>query len=403
MPERIEFSATGQETLLSVSEYFGVKPRAEVFGEDAAESRAESLEGYRRVYAGDLVMNYMLAWKGAYGVSDYDGIVSPAYAVYQVNPLYADQRFIHHYLRSAHMHTVFKARSKGIIESRLRLYPDAFLSMGIDLPDLTTQRRIADFLDRETARIDRLVERKRRLTELVQEWENSYIAHKFSQIDARAWRVRLLGKLKNGAGFPVNLQGDPSNDIAFFKVKHLAIHGLDATITDTDDTVSEDIARSLRATVFPKGTIVFAKIGAAVLLGRFSMLGRAACIDNNMSAFVPNGRLIEPDFALLGLSQANMKSMVQPGAVPSLGTEAFYSFKIPLPSKEFQCGFVDEFRSWRSTIVQIVEKTQRSIVLLREFRSALITAAVTGQIDVATWAEARQTDLRTHSKPEGRE
>ncbi len=78
MPERNEFSTEGEETLLSVSEYYGVKPRSEAFDTDAAEGRAASLEGYRRVKAGDSVMNYMLARKGAYGVSDHDGIASPA-------------------------------------------------------------------------------------------------------------------------------------------------------------------------------------------------------------------------------------------------------------------------------------------------------------------------------------
>ena len=260
------------------------------------------------------------------------------------------------------------------------------------VPPLSVQRAIAEFLDRETARIARLIEKKQRLVELAREGEIAHVAQKFSQLDARTWRVRHLGKLRHGAGFPVDLQGDPSKDIAFFKVKHLKTFGLDAEITDTDDTVSEEMARSLRATVFPKGTIVFAKIGAALLLGRISMLGRTACIDNNMSAFVPNDRLIEPNFALLGLSQADVTTMVQPGAVPSLSTVAFYNFGFPLPSKEVQNKFVNELRSWRSRILQIVERTQDSIDLLTEFRSALITAAVTGQVDVTAWGNQGRTE-----------
>ena len=297
-----------------------------------------------------------------------------------------------------YLYWIFESREcfsgLGKLGTQLNLNTETVGNISIPFPPLDTQKAIADFLDSETARIDQLIEKKQRLMELVKESELAHIAHKFSQLDARTWRARHLGKLRNGAGFPVDLQGDPSQDIAFFKVKHLKVHGLDAAITDTTDTVSEETARSLRATVFPKGTIVFAKIGAALLLGRFSMLGRPACIDNNMSAFVPNERLIEPNFALLGLSQAEMTTMVQPGAVPSLSTEAFYSFGIPLPSKEAQRNFVDEFRSWRATTVQIVGKTQQSIARLQEFRSALITAAVTGQIDVATWGKQGQTDRR---------
>ena len=60
--------------------------------------------------------------------SEFDGIVSPAYAVFKINERVANRRFIHHRLRSHSMRSKFRSRSKGIIESRLRLYPDAFLA-----------------------------------------------------------------------------------------------------------------------------------------------------------------------------------------------------------------------------------------------------------------------------------
>lgn len=167
--ERNEFSKTGEETLLSVSEFYGVKPRSLAFAHEEHESRAESLEGYRIVKAGDLVMNYMLAWKGAYGISDHDGIVSPAYAVFDVDERFVDRRFLHHRTRSDDMKALFRSGSKGIIESRLRLYPDSLLATFVDLPDLATQKQIADFLDAETARIDALIAKKQRLLTVLDE------------------------------------------------------------------------------------------------------------------------------------------------------------------------------------------------------------------------------------------
>ena len=175
--ERNQFSASGTETLLSVSEYYGVKPRAEAFVGEEHESRAASLEGYRIVRKGDLVMNYMLAWKGAYGASDHDGIVSPEYAVFEVDQSIANLRFLHHRTRSDHTKTACRSRSKGIIESRLRLYPDSFLAMDLDLPDLPTQKAIADFLDRETARIDQLIENKQRMVGVLGEKRQAVTSH----------------------------------------------------------------------------------------------------------------------------------------------------------------------------------------------------------------------------------
>jgi type I restriction enzyme S subunit len=92
-----------------------------------------------------------------------------------------------------------------------------------------------------------------------------------SQLTARTghWtrvRLRHLGKLKAGAGFPDAEQGIQGQDLPFFKVKHLAEADGDACLRLSEHTVSRDTAAQLGAFVFPAGTIVFAKVGAALLL-----------------------------------------------------------------------------------------------------------------------------------------
>jgi len=128
-----ERSERGEETLLSVSEYYGVKPRGEVVEEGDFLSRAESLEGYKKCQTNDLVMNIMLAWKRGLGVLKFNGIVSPAYSVFRFfgrsNPDYM------HYLLRTELYTGhFKTRSTGVIDSRLRLYPDSFFDTSIVVP-----------------------------------------------------------------------------------------------------------------------------------------------------------------------------------------------------------------------------------------------------------------------------
>jgi type I restriction enzyme S subunit len=394
LTERNQLSKTGEESLLSVSEYYGVKPRAEAFEGEEHETRAATLEGYRIVRKDDLVMNYMLAWKGAYGTSNYDGIVSPAYSVFRINQDIVDVRYLHHRVRSDAIRAYFRSRSKGIIESRLRLYPDMLLASFIEIPDLPAQRAIADFLDRETARIDLLIEKKRRLLDLLGEKIRSDINDLFKSTGGKTWRIRHLGTVKNGAGFPLELQGDSSNKVPFFKVKHLKVNGLDQRIKTSDDTVSIATASMLRAIVFPEGTIVFAKIGAALMLGRFSMLGTCGCVDNNLSAFIVNRRLVDPDYLLLCFERIEMTLMVQPGAVPSLSTERFINNSVSIPSIPEQRLFVSAVREKVNINQRVVERTQVSIDRLREYRSALITAAVTGQIDVTKWVKAGTADRK---------
>lgn len=149
-------STTGDETLLSVSEYTGVTQKKDNVGEDEFLSNAESLMGYKICKVGDLVINIMLAWKRGLGVSSFCGIVSPSYAVY--SPLKkVNSSFFHYLLRTEDAIAEFKRNSTGIIESRLRLYTDSFYALSVAVPPFDEQFAIANYLDEKTAHIDRIV------------------------------------------------------------------------------------------------------------------------------------------------------------------------------------------------------------------------------------------------------
>lgn len=154
--ERKELSLTGEEDLLSVSEFYGVARRKDKMNSDEEfESRADSLVGYKICKAHDLVINIMLAWKTGLGISDNDVIVSPAYAVYEGRNIAS--HFYHYLLRSGMYVKEFKRHSKGIIDSRLRLYNDRFNNISAIYPPLPEQRAIATYLDDKCAKIDTIV------------------------------------------------------------------------------------------------------------------------------------------------------------------------------------------------------------------------------------------------------
>lgn len=413
MPERNEFSTTGEEPLLSVSEYYGVKPRAEAFEADAAESRAESLEGYRKVYAGDFVMNYMLAWKGSYGVSDYDGIVSPAYAVYKIDPRYANGRFIHHRLRSEHMRSVFKARSKGIIESRLRLYPDTFLSMEIELPDLETQKTIADFLDRETAHIDQLIQKKQRLTELIGEKRSALLTGVISGIRhggrplARThsqWFPQIpedwqLARLKDVC---IKITDGPhispeyvDEGIPFISARNVKV---DRWALGDAKFISKELFSELSKKSKPEvGDVLYTKGGT-------TGIARAVDLDFDFHIWVHialiklRRRLSNPFFIAYALNSSacyDQSQLYTRGATNNdLGLSRMVNIQFPLPPIDVQNAIVEYLDKKTRTLDAAKAKTLQSISHLTEFRTALITAAVTGQIDVATWGKRGETDRR---------
>ncbi len=147
---------TGQEDLLSVSEYYGVARRIDKMEDGEYESRADSLVGYKVCKKDDLVINIMLAWKRGLGFSDFDGIVSPAYAVYRGENI-APHYF--HYLMRTDMYVAeYKRNSKGIIDSRLRMYTDRFNNIMAIVPPLSEQQAIAAYLDEKCSEIDAATE-----------------------------------------------------------------------------------------------------------------------------------------------------------------------------------------------------------------------------------------------------
>ena len=145
--------------LLSVSEYTGVTPRSTIIKDGEYETHAETLDGYKICRAGDIVMNIMLAWKRATAASSYEGIISPAYCIYRGKGI--NTKYFHYLFRTDNCAEMFKRYSTGIIDSRLRLYPDVFLALKSIVPPLTEQNQIASFLDSECSRIDSVIKKTR--------------------------------------------------------------------------------------------------------------------------------------------------------------------------------------------------------------------------------------------------
>ena len=153
--ERVEHTETGTETLLSVSKHYGVKPSAELTEDEqfATIKPALSLIGYKVVRKNDLVMNIMRARNGSYGISAYDGIVSPAYCIYYTTKE-CNVKYLHYFLRTPHVKSLFEAYSSGIAEHRRRLYPEDFLRLKSVLPPIEEQDEIVEHIEQAMVKYD---------------------------------------------------------------------------------------------------------------------------------------------------------------------------------------------------------------------------------------------------------
>ena len=142
------------EELLSVYRDYGVVPKSS--RDDNNNKASEDLSTYQLVEQGDLVINKMKSWQGSIAVSQYRGIVSPAYFEFKhCGKSYSP--YLHYLLRSQPYITAYKSTSKGIRLGQWDQDPDALRGIRVVTPPLPEQERIADYLDRETGRLDALV------------------------------------------------------------------------------------------------------------------------------------------------------------------------------------------------------------------------------------------------------
>ena len=187
--------------------------------------------------------------------------------------------------------------------------------------------------------------------------------------------LKRLGGFQAGAGFPENEQGDLAQEIPFFKVGDMGSPSNVREMEQCQHTVSQETARKLRAHVFPANTVVFAKVGAALMLNRRRILIRPSCIDNNMIGFVPIS--CDPKWAFYALSAFDIGVLANPGAVPSVNEGQLCDSPVVVPPLAEQRPIAAFLDRETAKIDALVAKKERLIELLQEKRNALITRAVT--------------------------
>ena len=361
-----------------------------------------------RIYPkGTLLFAMYGATVGRLGILGVDATLNQACVAF-ARPFLFKTEFVYYWLQIRR--PILTAISAG--GGQPNLSQDDLRRLRIPTPDVREQTVIADFLDRETAKIDMLVAKTGMLIERLKEKRSALISRtvtrglppdaarqagldphpklKPSGINWLAevpehWEVKRLkdaGTLIAGSGFPHDFQSVADNEFPFYKVGDLVASSDGRVMRDAPNTVSLDTATFLRARLIPVHSLLYAKIGAALLLNRRRITSKACCIDNNLTAYVPNTDIATIKWAFYWISIVDFAEFVNPGAVPSIseGDQGILPFFVP-PLQEQHA--IAEFIDRETTIIDaLVVNAETAIERLQEYRTALITAAVTGQVDV---------------------
>jgi type I restriction enzyme S subunit len=168
--------------LLSLYTEIGVRPRKDL---EARGNKASTTDGYWMVQKGDIIVNKLLAWMGAVGYSEYDGVTSPAYDVLR-KTVELNSKYYHYLLRCGIYLPEFKRRSTGIMEMRLRLYFDELGQIQLVYPPVEEQNQIVQYLDDLENDVLQTVSKINREIELLQEYRTALISEAVTgKVDVR--------------------------------------------------------------------------------------------------------------------------------------------------------------------------------------------------------------------------
>jgi type I restriction enzyme S subunit len=271
------------------------------------------------------------------------------------------------------------------------------------LPDIETQKSIADFLDHETSRIDSLIEKRDRFNQLLDEVEKSLVAeticgHLLTTEDRRdaGWlgtvpanwdmqRMRFLFRERLG-------RSDSGNE------ELLSISHLTGVTKRSEKDVNMFLAESnIGYKLVIPGDLVVNTMWA--WMGAMGISSEEGIISPSYGVYRPTSQAISSDFADLVvrspqfIAEATRRSKGIHSSRLRLYTDALYDIPFPVPPLEDQSKLIEELHRRRRRERALRSKNELAISLLKELRSSLVTATVTGQIDPATYRRKGTTDM----------
>ncbi|EGQ8123316.1 restriction endonuclease subunit S [Vibrio parahaemolyticus] len=284
---------------------------------------------------------------------------------------------------------------------------DAYLLESFAFPSFEEQQKIANFLDHETAKIDTLITKQEKLIELLKEKRQAVISHavtkglnpdapmKDSGVEwlgdvPEHWVVAQLKintvLMQTGPfGSQLHAEDYVEGGIPLINPAHM-IDG--KIIPDMKVTVDIETQERLCRHKLSKGDIIFARRGE---------LGRCAIVQSNQVGWLCgtgslkatlNERLI-PEYAYLLITSegvtAELSLESKGSTMDNLNTETLGKIRTPVPPTQEQLAILDYVNDVSGKYKRLIENAVLAIKLMKERKTALISAAVTGKIDVRDW------------------
>ena len=400
--ERNEKVSDTEYPALSVTKN-GIVPQMEhVAKTDAGDNR-------KKVCKNDFVINSRSDRKGSAGVSDYEGSVSLISTV--LEPRFYLPEFAHHLFRSYNFQEEFYRFGKGIVADLWSTRYAEMKNIVVPIVPHEEQKAIASFLDQETARIDNLIAEKQTFINLLKEKRQALISHvvtkgldpnvkmKDSGIEwigdvPEHWLVQPLKFMAElidgdrGSNYPSD-SDIKDNGVPFVSSKNIVNFRL---TKNKLQYITLEKYESLGRGKLTQGDLVITvrgTIGHVALFDSDVIGHETGFINAQMMIIRPT--LISAKFLQFYSESISWKTQLDIAsygtAVKQLSNKVLQMVHVAVPSNSEIEEIVSRIETETGVIEEIANETQRSIDLLKEHRAALISAAVTGKIDVRNYKE----------------
>ncbi|PJX21938.1 hypothetical protein CAP47_10010 [Psychroflexus sp. S27] len=393
--ETTNLSEDGNEQLLSVSQYDGVKTNKN-------QSRSENLIGYKKVCKDNLVTNIMLAWLGGLGISNFDGVVSPAYSIYQASNEILP-RFAHYLYRTKIYLDEFARRSSGVVPSRWRMYTDDFGEVRTVLPPKPEQEAIAHFLDDTCEKLDKVVAQKEKMMALLKERKQALIQKAVTRgldenVDFKdsgvdwigeipvGWEVKRLKHLTTKIGSGVTPSGGGttylSKGIPLLRSQNILFDKIELSNVAY---ISKKIHNSMSNSKVYKGDVLLNITGGSLGRCYFHMGENEMNVNQHVCILRPSLKVTTVYLNALIASEIGQKQIwffQQGGGREGLNFASLKNFLFPVPEIKEQNKISKYIQTQSKKIDQAVSQQEQAIVKLREYKASLIDSCVLGKIKV---------------------
>lgn len=396
-------SVKGQPDLPVLSLYrdYGVIPKDG--RDDNHNVTSLDTSGYKVVEHGDLVINKMKAWQGSLAVSEYNGIVSPAYHICKITSENICKKYLHYLLRDASYLPEYMRLSTGLRVGQWDLSFDDFKNIPFLVPPLAEQERIAAFLDAECAEIDAVLEKTRASIEEYKKLKQAVITQavtkgirgdrpmKDSGIEwigeiPAEWEIRKIFRAINKVGDIDHYMPDSVDD------------GIPYLMTgDLQEKLSDVNLKRCKKVSFQDYEMLSSKIRVSkgdVIFARYATIGTVCFVDTEDNILVsyacliikPNSSLLYGEFLFYYLKSTafleEIKQYIKANTQANVGLDSVSKAKIALPSVHEQQKIVEYLRDKCKKIDALIAKKQQYITEIENYKKSLIYEYVTGKKEV---------------------